>query len=161
MENDENKINLEKEEDQRPSTPPVPPPAPSNDEEWAEKLGLDFDPEQAATPPPVPPVNPSERPEPSFTAPAPPAPANVSPISGDEVMPPTFMIWSVLALVFCCFPTAIVAIIFSAQVSSRFYARDYEGARRASRRAEMWIIASVVLGVISMALYLPLTLLTP
>ncbi|MDE7413965.1 MAG: CD225/dispanin family protein [Muribaculaceae bacterium] len=76
-------------------------------------------------------------------------------------MPPTFMIWSVLALVFCCFPTAIVAIIFSAQVSSRFYARDYEGARRASRRAEMWIIASVVLGVISMALYLPLTLLTP
>ena len=52
-------------------------------------------------------------------------------------------------------------IVFSSQVSSRYYARDYEGARRASRQAEIWIIVSIVAGVIVNALYMPLSLLMP
>lgn len=78
-----------------------------------------------------------------------------------EPMPPSYLIWSILALVFCCFPTAIVAIIYSAQVSSKFYAKDYEGAKKCSDRAQIWIIASIVLGLVSAALYLPLSLLSP
>ncbi|MCH5240087.1 MAG: CD225/dispanin family protein [Muribaculaceae bacterium] len=76
-----------------------------------------------------------------------------------ENMPSTWLIWSILVTVFCCFIPGIIAIIFSSQVSSRFYSGDIEGARRASRTAEIWIIVSFVLGVISATLYLPFMLL--
>lgn len=76
-----------------------------------------------------------------------------------EPMPSTWLIWSILATVFCCFIPGIIAIIFSSQVSSRFYAGDIKGAKRASRYAEIWIIVSVVLGVIAATLYLPFMLL--
>ena len=58
-------------------------------------------------------------------------------------------------------PAGIAAIIFSASVSSKYYAADYEGAKRASRQAEIWIIIAIVAGIITNALYLPLTLLLP
>lgn len=77
-----------------------------------------------------------------------------------EPMPPTYMVWAVLSTVCCCLPLGVVAILFSAQVSTRYYARDYEGARTASRRAEIWIIASIVMGVVGTILYLPLTLIS-
>lgn len=72
-----------------------------------------------------------------------------------EPMPSTWLIWSILVAVFCCFIPGIIAIIFSSQVSSRYYAGDIEGARRASRQAEIWIIVSVVLGVLAATLYIP------
>lgn len=75
-----------------------------------------------------------------------------------EPMPSTWLIWSVLCTIFCCFIPGIIAIIFSSQVSSKYYAGDIEGARRASRMAEAWIIVSVVLGVIAATLYLPFML---
>ena len=71
-------------------------------------------------------------------------------------MPPTFLVWAVVMTVFCCTVPGIVAIIYSAQVSSKFYQGDFEGASRASRRAEIWIIVSFVLGVLVSTLYLPL-----
>lgn len=75
---------------------------------------------------------------------------------GEETpMPPTYLIWSILVTVFCCFIPGILAIIFSSQVSSRYYNGDIEGAWRASRRAELWIIFSVVIGVLGATLYLP------
>lgn len=70
-----------------------------------------------------------------------------------EPMPPTYLLWSILATILCCFIPGIVAIIFSSMVSSKYYARDYEGARRASRMAEYWIIASIVLGVVAAPFY--------
>ncbi|MCH5232065.1 MAG: CD225/dispanin family protein [Muribaculaceae bacterium] len=80
--------------------------------------------------------------------------------SEEEVMPPTYLIWSILTTVFCCFIPGIVAIIFSSQVSSKFYAGDIEGARKSSRLAEIWIIVSVVLGVLTATLYLPFMLIS-
>lgn len=73
-------------------------------------------------------------------------------------MPSTWLIWSILVTVFCCFIPGIIAIIFSSQVSSRYYAGDMEGARRSSRMAEIWIIISFVLGVLTATLYLPFLL---
>ncbi|MDE6538291.1 MAG: CD225/dispanin family protein [Muribaculaceae bacterium] len=160
-------------------------PPPNPDEEWAKKLKLKFDPEQARqaqekaeeqpqTPPPpaFPPYPPQpgmDNGQPQYTQPAnsPEEPSFMKQPSQpmyereQEEMPPTYLLWSVLALIFCCMPTAIVAIIYSAQVSSKFYNKDYAGAKRASERAQMWIIASIVIGVVSMAVYLPLSLLNP
>lgn len=75
-------------------------------------------------------------------------------------MPPTCLLWSVLATVCCCFVPGIVAILFSAQVSKFYYAGDVEAAKRASRNAQIWIIASFVLGIISATLWFPLMLAT-
>ncbi|MBD5236421.1 MAG: CD225/dispanin family protein [Bacteroidales bacterium] len=160
-------------------------PPPNPDEEWAKKLKLKFDPEQARqaqekaeeqqqTPPPpaFPPYPPQpgmDNGQPQYTQPvnSPEEPSFIKQPSQpmyegeQEEMPPTYLLWSVLALIFCCMPTAIVAIIYSAQVSSKFYNKDYAGAKRASERAQMWIIASIVIGVVSMAVYLPLSLLNP
>lgn len=72
-----------------------------------------------------------------------------------QPMPSTWLVWSVLVTIFCCFIPGIIAIIFSSQVSNRYYSGDYEGARRASRNAEIWIIVSVVLGVLAATLYVP------
>ena len=76
-----------------------------------------------------------------------------------EPMPSTWLIWSILVTVFCCFIPGIIAIIFSSQVPTRYYSGDIEAARRASRNAEIWIIVSFVLGVITATLYLPFMIL--
>lgn len=78
----------------------------------------------------------------------------------EEAMPPTHLIWSVLCTICCCFIPGIVAIIMSSKVSSRYYAGDIDGAKRASRAAEWWIIASFVLGVMSATLYVPISMIT-
>lgn len=79
---------------------------------------------------------------------------------GEEPMPSTWLIWSILVTVFCCFIPGIVAIIFSSQVSSKYYMGDIEGAKRSSRLAEIWIIVSFVLGVMAATLYLPFVIIS-
>ncbi len=73
-------------------------------------------------------------------------------------MPPTYLVWSVIMTILCCTIPGIVAIIYSSKVSSRFYEGDIEAANRASHNAEIWIIVSFVLGVLSNTLYVPLML---
>lgn len=137
--------------------------------EWADALHLEYDPEEArrraekaagpVTPPPAPIPNPVQN-----TAPAPypfnqqPPVPHTSGFNNQEPMPDTYLVWSVLATVLCCLIPGIVAIVYSTMVSSKYYAKDYDGARRASEKAQYWIIASVVLGVITAAIYLPLSL---
>lgn len=78
----------------------------------------------------------------------------------EEPMPSTYLIWSILSAVFCCIIPGIVAIIFSSQVSTKFFSGDIEGAKRASRMAEIWIIVSFVVGVVAATLYLPIMMVT-
>lgn len=138
-------------EHQAPSTP---------DEEWAATLKMNFDKEVARdVPPPIPGAtvsNPGESPLSRQATQAMQQPN--APQTQQEPMPPSYLIWSVLATVFCCLVPGIVAIIFSSQVSSKYFAGDMEGARKASRNAEIWIIVSFVLGVLSATLYLPIAL---
>lgn len=135
---------------------PVPPPVPtSTDREWADRLGVQYNPEKVAEVPPPIPIGHVRNYAGQQTQPpqhTPQSPQDMPP------MPPTYLLWSVLALVLCCMIPGIVAIIFSAQVSSRYYRGDIEGSRRASRMAEIWIIVSFVLGVLSATLYVPMML---
>ena len=66
---------------------------------------------------------------------------------------PNYLVWAILATIFCCVPTGIVAIVYAAQVNGRLDAGDYEGARRASDSARTWAIVSVALGLISGAIW--------
>lgn len=54
-------------------------------------------------------------------------------------MPPTYLVWSILVTIFLCRIAGIVAIVYSIQVSSRYYAGNYEGAAYASRQARWWV----------------------
>ena len=74
-------------------------------------------------------------------------------------MPKSYLAWAVVMTVLCCLPAGVVAIVFSSQVTSKYYAGDFEGARKASDRAQIWIIVSFVLGIMANTLYLPLSLL--
>ncbi|MDE7346410.1 MAG: CD225/dispanin family protein [Muribaculaceae bacterium] len=147
-------------------TPPAVPK--SVDDAWAEALGV---------PNNVPPVPQKDRQPDNSTTDGPHNPTDSHPLNATayqpyktasrqantaatttEPMPPTFLVWSVIMTILCCTIPGIVAIIYSAKVSSRFYEGDMEGARRASRNAEIWIIISFVLGVITNTLYIPLSI---
>lgn len=133
------------------------------DEEWAEALKLHFDP--SAVPPPVPPVaaSASSRPQPQPCMQQP----GMQPQFGMQQpqqqpdsrppMPQNYMLWAIITMVVCCIAAGIVAVVYSAQVSSRYYAGDYAGAEKASERAQLWIIISIVVGVVTNAIMLPLT----
>ncbi len=140
---------------------PPAPEQPSVDKEWADVLHLNYDPSKDEVPPPVPLAAPQKAPQAGpqrlNQAPAQPGRAGAQAV---EPMPQAWLLWSVLATVFCCTVAGIVAIIYSSQVSARYYQGDMEGSKRASRRAEAWIIASVVVGVAMSAFWLPLMLLT-
>ena len=64
-------------------------------------------------------------------------------------MPPTYLVLSILVTIFLCRIAGIVAIVYSTQVSSCYYAGNYEGAAHASRQARRWVRVPVyiVLGL--------------
>ncbi|MCM1483066.1 MAG: CD225/dispanin family protein [Muribaculaceae bacterium] len=64
-------------------------------------------------------------------------------------MPPTYLAWSIVCILLCCMIPGIVALVYSTRVEPRYNSGDYEGARRASQTALLWIIAGVVLGLVA------------
>ena len=104
--------------------------------------------EKQSTPvPPQIPQQPFTPIQPTFTQPQAPR----QPEKPQEPCPPTNMVWAILTTLLCCQVLGIIAIIYAAQVSSRYYAGDIECAKKYSERAAMWSIASIVVGL----LYLP------
>ena len=146
------------------TTGATPPPIPTPAEEWAETLGVKYD-ESKIMPPPMPgtsdtPVNDAVE-DTAATAMVSSQMVQHNNKAQDDMpaMPSTYLVWSVIMTVLCCLPAGIVAIIFSTQVSSKYYAGDIEGAKKASDRAQIWIIVAFVIGVLFNTLYLPLALL--
>ena len=130
------------------------------EEEWANELSIKYDPQpQAATPPPTPEVDAApQQPTQPYASQPQPSQQPLNPIGEQEPMPSTHLVWSVIMTLCCCMVPGIVAIFYSAQVSSRYHNGDIEGAKRASKAAEAWIIASFVLGLLSTTLQLPIML---
>lgn len=129
----------------------------SIDEEWARTLHIDYNENNLReVPPPIPGAEPSS-PAPVYAQN--PTPNNPqAPEKNQEKMPPSYLVWSVVITVLCCMIPGIVAIIYSSQVSTKYYSGDIEGAKRSSENAQIWIIVSFVLGVLSSTLYLPIAL---
>ncbi len=75
-----------------------------------------------------------------------------------EKCPPTYMVWAVLSTLCCCLPLGVVAIVFSSQVAPKYRVKDYDGARKASERAALWVILSFVLGLITFPLQMLLSM---
>jgi hypothetical protein len=74
------------------------------------------------------------------------------------VLPPgttvqNYLVFAILATVFCCLPAGIPAIIYAAQVNGKLQAGDLAGAQVASNNAKMWCLISLGLGLGIVALY--------
>ena len=156
----------------RTQGPSAPVPAPAGeapksvDTAWAERLRLKYDEKEAAErraqveerarqasagQPPVPPGG---------TLPPVPAASTQAGESLSRDLPKSHMTAAVLATILCCTIPGIVAIVYAGSVNSRLAAGDVEGARRASSKAEGWVIASFVLGLLSATLWLPITIIS-
>ena len=103
--------------------------------------------ESSVTPPPVP--------QPQVPQPQVPQPPMPQPPVAPEAEAPTNLVWAVIATVMCCQITGVIAIVYGAMTSSANSAGNYEKARRYSDIAQIWVMVSIVLGLI----YMPIALL--
>jgi hypothetical protein len=71
---------------------------------------------------------------------------------------PNYLVPAILSL-FCCWPLAIVAIIFAAQVNGKVQSGDLAGAMDASKKAKMFSFIAIGIGLVVGIIYLLLTLL--
>jgi hypothetical protein len=71
---------------------------------------------------------------------------------------PNYLVPAIISL-FCCWPLAIVAIIFAAQVNGKVAAGDLAGAVDASKKAKLFSFISIGIGLAVGVIYLLLTLL--
>jgi len=58
---------------------------------------------------------------------------------------PNYLVLSIVVTIFCCVPTGIAAIVYSAQVNTKLALGDYEGAVASSEKARFWGILSFAL----------------
>lgn len=72
--------------------------------------------------------------------------------------PRSYLGWGIAALILCCMVPAIVSVIYSTFVGSRYADGDYEGARRASETAEMWLLVSIVAGIVELPFIIAINL---
>lgn len=89
-----------------------------------------------------------------MAAPAPPPPVGATtpgytpgwtpPASSRAPQLESYLVHSILATVMCCLPFGIIGIVFASQVNTKLAAGDYEGAKKASEAAKLWVIVSVV-----------------
>lgn len=62
--------------------------------------------------------------------------------------PQNYLAWAIITTLCCgCLPLGIVAIVYAAQVDSKFHAGDYAGAQASSDSAKMWCMVSFGLGL--------------
>jgi hypothetical protein len=78
--------------------------------------------------------------------------------AGGAIPPPAaavqnYLVFAILATVFCCLPAGIPAIVYAAQVNAKLQSGDFAGAQLASNNAKMWCLISAGLGLGVVAIY--------
>lgn len=78
------------------------------------------------------------------------------PPSGTDDKVPNYLIPAILSAL-CCFPLGIISIIFAAQVNGKVTAGDTAGALDASKKAKLFSIIFIALGIVVWGGYLLMT----
>lgn len=74
--------------------------------------------------------------------------------NGPIMIPPqSYLVWAILATLFCCLPFGIVAIVYASQVDTEWSRGNYDGAYNKSRQARNWVIASAACGLAFALIY--------
>ncbi len=117
---------------------------PKEDEPTADDADTKDDAPNAKTPQPIAPQQPVVQPATSQKS------QDVPPC------PPSNLVWAVIATVLCCQVTGIVAIVFAAQVSTKYNMGEYEKAQKYSDWAAWMVIASIVISILWSSLAFPI-----
>ncbi|HKO61743.1 MAG TPA: CD225/dispanin family protein [Pyrinomonadaceae bacterium] len=83
---------------------------------------------------------------------------NPPPPPGAPTTVPNYLVPAILSL-FCCWPLAIVAIIFAAQVNGKVQSGDIAGAMDASKKAKMFSFIAIGIGLVVGVIYMLITIL--
>lgn len=73
---------------------------------------------------------------------------NEQQIQQSQTPPPNYLVFAILATIFCCQVLGIVSIVFAAQVNSKWASGDYQGALSASKNAKLWAWVAFGSGII-------------
>lgn len=73
--------------------------------------------------------------------------------SQPKVQIPNHMMGAILSAIFCCQIGGIIAIVYACKVNTKIAQGDVAGAQAASKVANNWIIANVVIGIIVGLIY--------
>lgn len=63
--------------------------------------------------------------------------------------PSNYLVFAILSTLFCCQILGIISIVYAAQVNSKWYAGDYQGAIDSSRNAKLWAWVAFGIGIVS------------
>lgn len=74
-----------------------------------------------------------------------------------DTCPKTWMVESILVILFCCLPFGIVGLVYACKVSSLFAQGNYEDAVKASNDAGKWTKTGFFVGLGAVVLYTALT----
>ena len=74
------------------------------------------------------------------------------PAGGGSATVPNYMVPAIISI-FCCWPLAIPAIIFAAQVNNKAQAGDVAGAQDASKKAKMFSFIAIGIGLLGIVCY--------
>lgn len=80
------------------------------------------------------------------------------PPGGAPASVPNYLVPAIISI-FCCWPLAIVAIIFAAQVNGKVASGDIQGAMDASKKAKLFSFLAIGLGLAAALIYILLMIL--
>ena len=62
-------------------------------------------------------------------------------------MPDTYLVWAILATIFCCLPFGIAGIVNAIKVSETYEVGNYTEAENYSKKAEQWSLIAAISGI--------------
>src|SRR5438132_371309 len=75
------------------------------------------------------------------------------PPAGGTATVPNYLVPAIISI-FCCWPLAIVAIIFAVKVNNQVQAGDIAGAQDSSKKAKMFSFIAIGIGVLGIVIWL-------
>lgn len=75
-----------------------------------------------------------------------------------ETKPDSWLAWSIISAILCCWPFSIPAIVYAAKVDGLWNNGKYDEARKAAKDARMWTLISIGSAFLFWILYIILIL---
>ena len=75
------------------------------------------------------------------------------PPAGATTTVPNYLVLAIISAL-CCMPLGVAAIVFAAQVNSKVAAGDIAGAMDSSKKAKMFSIIALALGLLAVLVYI-------
>jgi len=75
------------------------------------------------------------------------------PPAGATTTVPNYLVLAIISAL-CCMPLGVAAIVFAAQVNSKVAAGDMAGAMDSSKKAKMFSIIALALGLLAVLVYI-------